>query len=154
MLETPHVAVGAAIASKIINPVLSIPLAFASHFILEKVPHWNPHLNQETETFGRPTKQSTVIVIIDVVLSLAIGGFVAYRALPNITHAVVVLVACLVSVLPDVVEGPHFFFGFRNKLLTKWIDFQKSIQVDTKIVPGMITQLMIILASFWWILRS
>ena len=47
MLETPHVAVGAAIAASIPNPLIAIPLAFASHFALELVPHWNPHLNTE-----------------------------------------------------------------------------------------------------------
>jgi len=47
VLETPHVVVGAAIATKIANPFISLPLAFASHFLLEKVPHWNPHLNTE-----------------------------------------------------------------------------------------------------------
>ena len=67
VLETPHVVVGAAIATKVLHPALAIPLAFGSHFILEKVPHWNPHLNSETEKFGRPTRQSTYIVIADVI---------------------------------------------------------------------------------------
>lgn len=49
MLETPHVLIGAAIATKVGNPFLAIPLAFASHFVLETVPHWNPHLNTETK---------------------------------------------------------------------------------------------------------
>ncbi|MFH1971517.1 MAG: hypothetical protein ABIJ05_04005, partial [Patescibacteria group bacterium] len=60
MLETPHIIVGAAIASKITNPLLSIPISFVSHFVLEKVPHWNPHLNSETEKYGKPTKKSTM----------------------------------------------------------------------------------------------
>jgi len=53
MLETPHVLAGAVIAAKVQNPFLAIPLAFASHFILEKVPHWNPHINAEMTKFGR-----------------------------------------------------------------------------------------------------
>jgi hypothetical protein len=53
VLETPHVVVGAAIATKVANPALAIPLAFASHFVLEKIPHWNPHLNTELKKFGR-----------------------------------------------------------------------------------------------------
>ena len=67
MLETPHVIVGAAIATKVVNPALALPLAFGSHFILERVPHWNPHLNTEKNKFGKITVVSTKIVILDVV---------------------------------------------------------------------------------------
>ena len=60
MLETPHVAVGAAIAVAIPNPYLAIPLALASHMILDHTPHWNPHFYTETKKFGKPTQKSTV----------------------------------------------------------------------------------------------
>ena len=152
VLETPHVVVGAAIATKVVTPALAIPLAFASHFILERVPHWNPHLNRETEKFGAPTRKSTDIVIADVVASLALGGFIASRALPDWGQTATILAACFASVLPDVLEGPYFFFNMRSEIIKKWINFQKSIQVDTSIVPGLITQVITILVAFWWIL--
>lgn len=152
MLETPHVVVGAAIATKVVSPALAIPLAFASHFLLEKVPHWNPHLNTETEKFGRPTKQSTYIVLADVIASLALGGYIASRALPDSGHSITILLASFASVLPDVLEGPYFFFNMRSEIIRKWIKFQKSIQVDTGVVPGLITQAVTIVAAFWWIL--
>lgn len=152
MLETPHVVVGAAIATKVVSPALAIPLAFASHFLLEKVPHWNPHLNTETEKFGRPTKQSTYIVLADVIGSLILGGYIASRALPNSGQAATILLASFASVLPDVLEGPYFFFNMRSEIIRKWIKFQKSIQVDTGVVPGLITQAVTIVAAFWWIL--
>ena len=53
MLETPHVIVGAAIAYKVVNPALALPLALGSHFILDITPHWNPHLSTETKKFGK-----------------------------------------------------------------------------------------------------
>lgn len=151
VLETPHVAVGAAIATKIPNPFVAIPLALASHFILEKVPHWNPHLNTETEKYGRPTKKSTIIVIIDTSLALVVGGFFAYRALPNQAHAITILAASLASVLPDLIEAPYFFLGVRKAFIKKWILWQKSIQADTDLFPGLATQLITVLAAFWWI---
>jgi len=151
VLETPHVAVGAAIAMKVVNPALAIPLAFGSHFILEKIPHWNPHLNTETEKYGKPTKKSTVIVIIDVCTSLALGFFIASKALPNTSHVATILVASFASVLPDVIEGPYFFLGVKNKFIKKWIVFQKSLQADTSIIPGLLTQAVTITAALWWI---
>jgi len=152
VLETPHVVVGAAIATKIVNPALALPLAFASHFILETIPHWNPHLNTETEKYGQPTPATTKIVILDLIASLTLGGYIALRALPNTSHALTILAACFMASLPDTVEAPYFFFHIRNETLKKWIKFQKSIQEDTTILPGLISQGLIIIAAFWWIL--
>lgn len=151
MLETPHVIVGAAIATKVVHPALAIPLAFGSHFLLEKVPHWNPHLNTETEKYGKPTRRSTQIVILDVTLALTAGFFIASRVLPDTVHAITILVACFAASLPDIVEGPYFFLNMRHELIKKWIKFQKSIQSDTSIVPGLLTQVITIAAAFWWI---
>lgn len=151
MLETPHVVVGAAIAMKVVNPALAIPLALGSHFVLDRIPHWNPHLNTEVKENGKPTKKSSVIVIIDVCTALALGFFIASRALPNTSHAIIVLAASFASVLPDVIEGPYFFLGIKSKFIKRWISFQKSIQANTTIVPGLLTQVITIAAAFWWI---
>jgi len=152
MLETPHVVVGAAIATKIPNPLISIPLAIASHFVLEKVPHWNPHLNTEKAKYGKITKQSTKIVIVDTAISLGLGFFIASKALPDTAHFATIIAACFFSVLPDIVEGPYFFFDVKNKLIDNWITFQKSIQVDAEIIPGLVTQILTVAGAFWWIL--
>ena len=151
MLETPHVVVGAAIAAKVINPALAIPLAFGSHFLLEMIPHWNPHLNTELSKFGKITKQSRIIITIDVVTSLAIGGFIAYRALPNTALAVTILFACFAAILPDLVEAPYFFCKYKNKLLLRWVAWQKSIQEDAGVLLGTTTQLLTVFAALYWI---
>lgn len=153
VLETPHVVVGAAIAAKIGNPLLAIPLAFGSHFILEKVPHWNPHLNTEMKKYGKITKKSTYIVIVDVIASLASGLYIASRTLPDTNHFLYVLIAAFVAVLPDVIEGPYFFLNMKNEFIKKWIAFQKSIQVDTQIIPGLATQVITVITTFWWLLQ-
>ena len=151
VLETPHVVVGAAIATAIPNPIISIPLALASHFVLDKVPHWNPHLNTELKKYGKVTQKSTRIVIADVALSLILGFYIASLALPDTAHATTILLACFVSVLPDVIEVPYFFFNWRSEFIKKWIAFQKSIQVDTAPLPGLLSQVITILAAFLWI---
>lgn len=151
MLETPHIIVGAAIATKVVHPALAIPLALGSHFLIEKIPHWNPHLNTETEKYGKPTRRSTQIVILDTILALATGFFIASKVLPDTAHAVTILTACFAAALPDIVEGPYFFLNMRHELIKRWIKFQKSIQIDTDIIPGLFTQLITVAAAFWWI---
>jgi hypothetical protein len=41
MLLSVHVLAGSTIALAIGNPVLSAPICFATHFILDALPHWN-----------------------------------------------------------------------------------------------------------------
>jgi len=151
MLETPHVFIGAAIARAIPNPFIAIPLAFASHFILETIPHWNPHLNTETQKFGSPTKRSTAITAVDSTLALASGSFIAYHALPNSSQAILVLACCFFAVLPDVMEGPYFFLHMKTEWIKKWIGFQKSLQNDTTVFWGLVTQVLTILAAILWL---
>lgn len=151
VLETPHVVVGAAIATQVSNPFLAIPLAFGSHFVLERIPHWNPHLNTEKNKNGKVSKQTTIIVAVDVALSLVLGFYIASRVLPDTAHFYTIIAACFFSVLPDVVEGPYFFLDINNPYIKKWIKMQKSIQNDTTVIPGLLTQFVTIIAAFWWI---
>lgn len=153
MLETPHVVVGAAIAVKVGNPFLAIPLAFASHFVLERVPHWNPHINTEFKKYGKITKKSTIITAVDASTALLVGTAIAYSVLPNSALAFNILACSFASVLPDVIEAPYFFLKVKSGLIKKWIAFQKSLQVDTTPFWGILTQILAIVTTIWW-LRS
>lgn len=154
MLETPHALVGAAIATKIPNPVISLPLAFASHFVLDMVPHWNPHLNTETKKFGKVSHSTTVMIALDVVFALVLGSTVAINYANDTFHMTTIFLGAFAGVLPDVVEAPYFFLNWKTKAIEKWLAFQKSIQVDTTVVPGISTQVATIIAALWWIAGS
>ena len=145
--------VGAAIAVKVGNPLLAVPLAFASHFVMEMVPHWNPHINTEFKKFGKVTKKSTTIIVIDSIFALLSGSFIAWQALPDQALALTILACCLASILPDLIEAPYFFLKFKSEAIKKWIVFQKSLQVDTTPFWGLLTQSVTILSVIWW-LRS
>ena len=153
MLETPHVIVGAAIATKIPNPLISIPLALGSHFLLDRIPHWNPHLNTEIKQYGKITKATRSLIILDILAALLSGLYIASLSLPDQTHALTVLFASFAAVLPDVIEGPYFFLDWRTKFIERWIKFQKAIQVDAPIRFGLATQFVTIITSLWWILN-
>lgn len=152
MLESPHVLVGAAIATKIGNPVLAIPLALGSHFIMDMVPHWNPHINREIKKYGKPTITSKSIIIFDSFFALASGSYIAYSLLPNTVLAATVLLCCFAAVLPDVVEIPYYFLNQKSNWAEKWITWQKSIQNDAPILPGVLTQIIVMIAAVSWIL--
>lgn len=65
MLVTPHAVAGATAGKLIGNPLVAIPVAIASHFILDRVPHW-----QETLPPYTPHVGTWIRTPIDVALSL------------------------------------------------------------------------------------
>lgn len=155
MLETPHVAVGIALASKFPNPWIAIPLSVASHFVLDRVPHWNPHIYTETVKNGKPMPQSTLIAMADIGFAFFMGSAFAYKALPDYNSSLLILACSLGSVASDVVKYPFYYFGWRNKYLLAWVKFERTLQVDTKSVFwGLVTQALVIAASFLWIANS
>jgi len=151
MLETPHVALGIAIAVKSGNPWVAIPLSLASHFLLDRVPHWNPHFYTETLKFGQPKKISTYIAIADELIAIALTLFMAYKFMPDANKSLLILICSLLSVLPDQVKIPYFFCNRRFGFIKKWVDFERSIQVEIKPFWGIVTQIVVISSSLFWI---
>lgn len=151
MLETPHVALGIAIAIAVPNPIISIPLAFASHFLLDMTPHWNPHLNTETKKFGRLSNQTLLIIGLDLACASILTLFMAKQVLPDLNLFLTILLSSFASILPDVVEGPYFLFGWRNKYIDIWMKFQKRIQSDANVFWGILTQLLLLVACYLWV---
>ncbi len=150
MLETPHVAVGAVIALKVGNPYLSLPLALASHFVLDKVPHWNPHTYTETHNGGLK-KQTVIFALTDIALSATIGLWLASTQLPDTTSAIIILAGGFLGVFPDVVKYPFFLLkNTRNGLYKKYVDFERSLQVEVGFYAGMLVQFIVTAVSIWW----
>ncbi|MBI2007207.1 MAG: hypothetical protein HYS83_00660 [Candidatus Blackburnbacteria bacterium] len=153
MIELPHTIVGAAIAVKVGNPALALPLALASHFVLDPIPHWNPHLYTELKKDGRVSKNSKLFMVGDVLLSLAAGLFIAFQMLPNIALFITVILGAFVAVFPDVIKAPFYLFGVKNPLLVRYVNAERSIQGETNIPAfGLFTQLLVVVAGFWWAL--
>lgn len=151
MLETPHVIVAAAIAAKVGRPELALPLALASHFVLDMIPHWNPHINQEVDKTGSVSKKSTIIIAIDSTIALFSGSFIAYQALPNYSLTLTILGACLFSVLPDLAEAPYFFLKMKSKIMSRWISSHRHLQSEAPVFWGLLTQIVIIGATLFWL---
>jgi hypothetical protein len=154
MLETPHVAVGIALATKFPNPWVAIPLSLASHFILDKIPHWNPHLYTETKKLGHPSKASETVAFVDIGVAFILGSAFAFRALPNTQMAILILASSFASVFSDVIKYPYYYFAtFRPKWLVWWVEIERNLQVDSK-SPfwGIVSQALVVVASLVWIL--
>lgn len=139
MLELPHAAVGAAIASAFPNPVISLPLSFLSHFATDFLPHWNPHLYTEIKKYGRISTPTYSFLAGDSLAALGLGLFLAFHS-PT-PQAINILLSCFFAVLPDVVEIPFYVFRVRNRLLSSYVEFQRRNQWNVSAIPGIISQI-------------
>ena len=151
MLELAHALTGGVIAYKIGNPALALPLAFVSHFIVDLLPHWNPHLAKEKKRFGFISKKTTFLVVVDSLIGLTLGLFLAFKALPDIKRMFFVVAGCFLAIFPDLVEAPFYFLHQKGKLMKKIVNFQGKIQYNAPFWPGMLFQVLYVSALLYLI---
>lgn len=142
MLEFAHALTGGVIAYKIGNPLVSLPISFLSHFIVDLLPHWNPSLSKEKKKFGHIKKRTLELIVLDSLFGLFLGLSLASKKLPDTKAAIFVLLGCFLGVLPDLLEAPYYFSHqpvFKPKCLMK---FQGKHQFNIPLVPGLISQIL------------
>lgn len=108
MTATAHALVSGAIVAAIPNPAISLPLAFASHFIMDVVPHWDFGTNWRS----RSKFDTGAIAILDTI----IGFTVTYFAFGGKVALPLLLAAASLGNLPDWLEAPYYiFFAHQDK---------------------------------------
>lgn len=134
MLELPHTLVGVAVASAVRQPVLALPMALGSHFLLDYIPHWDPDIDH-------PRRGLIVLLAVDSVTALVSGSLIAWHF-----HSPVMFFSAFFAVLPDLLSMPHFFFGTPDlaKNVLRW---QNKYHRNTAVFPGLLTQLAVIVCS-------
>lgn len=139
MLNSVHVTAAAAIVTLVPEPAIALPLALASHIILDTVPHWNWHPT------GTPLR--TGASILDVVL--AAGLSLVYAQTTN--QPWVVLAACFLSTLPDLVLGLHFMLKLKWHWLGSYVKWESRRQKWPWMSKsfGLATQAVTVVASLW-----
>jgi len=146
MLSTPHLLVGAAIAKSIPNPAISIPVAFASHFVLDSVPHWD---GSPKAPFG---KTFYLLVALDYLLGISLVWWFS-RDNPN---QAVLLLGAFAATAPDFLLGSYKNFKLPwNKWdwYVRFNEFHRSIQNNLKVAPGLATSLVAILIAIFLLLK-
>ena len=147
MLTTPHTLVGLAIIKTFPHP-LGLILSLISHFILDFcIPHWNPHLYTEMKKDSKISHFSTKIIFIDSFLAITFFLILVYQIMPNYNQIFLYILAVFFSTLPDLVKIPYYFFGYKNKVLAKYADFEHKYQADAGIFWGIATQILAVIAS-------
>lgn len=140
MLTTSHATVGATIGTLIPNPFVAIPLAIASHYLLDTVPHW-----QETLAPYTPNKKTYIRVPIDIILAVGATGLIAFWHPANTTT---IWGGAVAANLPDLdsflVYTPQYL---KKGILKRYWDWHCKIQNETSEWFGVWTQLGVIICS-------
>ena len=153
MLLTPHTFVGVAIGVAIPNPFIAVPLSFIMHFVGDRIPHWDFYSNTKKEE--RLVGWRPVAVMFDLVVGVAVGLITTLYALwvlKNSPLALNVFLCGIASVLPDVFETPYIFGKNEPRVLSYLTSFQRKIQFQAPLPWGIISQILIVVASLILIL--
>lgn len=141
MTATGHAIIGTVIAAKIGNPYIAVPIAFASHFLADMVPHW------DTGTHYRKKSAITFFLqtFLDVMFGFILAGLVLYYIFP-FTNPLYALLIIVVAQLPDWMMAPYVFFKMKKFPFSKWsYDIQTKLQNKQDKPWGIINQVAILL---------
>jgi hypothetical protein len=136
MLTTPHAVTGAALGALLVNPVLVVPAAIASHYLLDTVPHW-----QETLAPYTPTWKTWTRIPFDLALA---AGLVMLVAVWHPAAAGSVWLGAAAGNLPDadvlLIVVPKLKRGW----LAREYDWHCRIQRETASLWGLVPQAAVI----------
>ena len=143
MTLTTHALVGAA-AAKIfsINPVLSMFAAFASHFAIDAIPHWDYRILSQRWNDEHPLESDIAVGGPTFVLDLLRTGFdclmgiylaVAFFA-SGPSHVWIVFFGAVIGILPDPLQ--FLYFKVRHEPLTSLQRFHVWIHSKNESLRG------------------
>lgn len=121
-----HAATGALVAAAINRPILSLPAALLSHFVIDVIPHWNYKVPG-----GIKGRQK--VMVLDLFLSL---GLLVILALTVNAQPWVVFVGGLLAISPDTmwmrffITGKVDFAGKPGSLINRVRKFHLWIQIS------------------------
>lgn len=148
MTATGHALIGAVIAAKIGNPYLAIPIALASHFAADIVPHWDSGTNWSKKTKKRFLTEAVIDVLVGFTISYGVLWFIFPQT--DLLYTFIIIIA---AQLPDWATAPYLV-GIKKQPFISFYQFQSRFNTRLDKPWGIITQifaisLLILLAKFF-----
>jgi hypothetical protein len=119
-----HAATGALVAAAFNKPLISIPAAVASHFVVDAIPHWNYELKPHIA-------RRMVVMMADLALSLAL---LLILATTTDASPFLIIAGGLLGILPDTmwlrffITGRSSITGSPKRLINRLRQFHHWIQ--------------------------
>jgi hypothetical protein len=141
MTATGHALVGTVIAAKIGNPALAIPIALASHFLCDALPHWDTGHGRENQTKARFVTATVIDVLLSFILSYLL--IILFFPTTNLLYAFLIIIICQ---LPDWLTVPYLFLNWKFAPFTWIYEIQKRFDSSIGLPWGFINQAVAIIA--------
>lgn len=106
MTGTNHAITGAIIGSVVGAPMLALPLAFASHFALDALPHYGEVSKEQNR------RRFHLALALD---ALAVVAILLYLLLQRPSHWITAALGALLAMSPDIMWVPNFIRSIRKK---------------------------------------
>lgn len=157
MTLTTHAIVGAAAARVFsFHPVAAFLAAFASHFLIDALPHWDYHLRSARYDDKNPMNNDMVIsrdffvdlakIGFDALLGLILS-YIIFQPVGDYQIVIIALGACA-GILPDPLQ--FVYFKWRHEPMISLQTFHTWIHADLKLenrlISGGILQIALIIA--------
>lgn len=151
MTATGHALVAALIAAKFHNPYIALPLALASHFACDLIPHWDSGTHHGDKSKERLFYESAADVTISV-----ISAFVLYHFVLGQHDYVYLYINVFLSQLPDWITAPYLIlktdnpFVFFSKHMYK-VQHMLNVRLDRP--WGVLTQILTVIILYILLFR-
>lgn len=133
MTATAHALVGGAIAASFSNPAIGLPLAAASHPLLDLIPHWD---------FGWGWREkSKKRLFLEACFDLGLGVALAYLLFGKSTNLWYLFSAIFLSEVWDLMEVPYWLLKWKFPPFSSFYNVQSKLQGKAKdMSTGILTQ--------------
>lgn len=153
VLATVHLLTGAAIGLYIGNPILAFASGFASHFLLDAIPHTDSATLKHKPDRDRFSLLDYVFAFLDVTVGALILLWILFSVVPQ-PPSPSIFWAALGGVSPDfIATGFKWMPGLqKNPILSWYYRFDRAIQntAERKMWDfGVVTQLAAAGAALW-----
>lgn len=149
MILTPHMLVGAAIASRIHNLWIILILGIILHFLADALPHWQ----YEKDPDNLPSEKIPFFVF-KVSLDLVLGSIIIWWLLGSSPLRFYAFFGAFVSLLPDGFTLLNILSHQKLGILNKFHSFHKKVNIfENKNSPiwGVIVEVLIVVLSIYFI---
>lgn len=146
MLSISHALTGAFIATKIPNPLLSLPLVLASHYLEDWILHWDVGTGLSNGT----RKKSTAILleIGDLLISALLIYLWFQQGYSGLNWQA--WYGAFFGLLPDFIEAPRNFLKYNPWWLKPLNDFHHGFHHSTpNMLLGLTPQAVVLFAIFF-----
>ena len=149
MLATVHALTGFAIGASLNNVPISFAVGFASHFILDAIPHYDTPVKSTKPNIISPVQ--IWVILFDQLIMLGMTFFIVPYLWPALLSS---LIGALGAIAPDIISSMRLFFPELNiGLYRRFNQWHFDIQPrDTAPLIGSLTQLVVVIISVLYII--